>query len=111
MALEDIAIDFPSAFTSGIPQLLTVSFVEWHSVTAAQEHEVYLYVNNPSALDADVTVRIDDGTNQRDLVIEVTAKTTVLVLPGIRFTSLIDIDIHDDGTAGMFAFGSINRVD
>lgn len=109
MAITDLGIELPTGtgLTGGLPALLTGSLVTLHSVPVSETHEVYLWVNNPTAGDISCTVRLTDGTN-RDLIITVPAETTKLILPGPRCNDTIDIQASGNG---LLAFFAINRVD
>jgi hypothetical protein len=106
MALRDAAIVIPSGLTNGVPIALTGSYQTIHEV--GDTEEVFIWANNPTASDIDVSLKF--GTAGTIIpVVTVPAKSTSLILPGVRFTDATATVLQMIGS-GAYAWANVNRV-
>jgi len=78
-----------------------------HTSHATSQDEVWIWINNNTAADIDLT--LSDGTNT--IVVTIASKGTVLVIPGtIFFGTTVLTGTHGGGDGDLSAFGYVNRI-
>lgn len=108
MALSDLT---PVIWnTDGSPILLTTSYQDIHVPNNGHTQEVFMYANNKTDTECDLTWRFKGGD---PFIVKVPPKETIEVIPGIRFLgngSTMKIEALAETTSALTVVCNVNRV-
>lgn len=98
--------------TDGTPLELTASFQTLYTVPDGETHEVYVWCHNDTTADVDLTWQFKTGGADR--VVTIPAKTTYLVIPGVRFLGVASsqsvLQFKAPSTSQLSVFANANRA-
>ena len=103
----------PTGSTSGRLIQIANTSTTLHDSVAGSTHmdEVFIYVNNTSASDVEVTLEIEGTAAANQIIDTIPAKSGfVLMLPGMRCHDTTDIDAKAGTTSVCNALVLVNRI-